>query len=347
MHRKIQWLLGLLAAQLLLAFGLSFTSTSLSAKSADLPLLAADRDKIDRLTIEGPDHAKVVLAREAGSWKLPDAGGFPADGARLKQMLDRLAGIKLGVPVASSSGAQERFKVGDTAFERRLTLGSGDKTLATIYLGTSPGMRQVHARRGDRSEVYAVELTAYELPAKTEDWEDKTVLHVAKDDIQSIEVGGLTVQRTLEAAINSALQNVIPQSAPEAAKAKAPEWHAEGLAAGESLKVDAADKLANQLANLTIDSVLGRDEKPDYGLGQPALTLTLARKNGDHADYRLGKMADGQAYALKVSTRAEYFKLPGYAAQNLLDAAKREALVETKAAASTAAPTPAKNAPPK
>ena len=68
MNRKIQFLIGLLVAQLFLALGLGIASTSLSPTNANVPLLAADKDKVDRLTIEGPDTAKVVLAREAGSW---------------------------------------------------------------------------------------------------------------------------------------------------------------------------------------------------------------------------------------------------------------------------------------
>lgn len=335
MNRKIQFLIGLLVAQLFLALGLGIASTSLSPTNANVPLLAADKDKVDRLTIEGPDSAKVVLAREAGSWKLPDEGGFPADGGRLKQILDHLAGIKLGIPVASSSDSKERFKVSDDAFERRITLGGGGKTLSTIYLGTSPGMRQVHARRGDQNDIYAIDLTTYELPVKAEEWEDKTVLQLSKDDVQSIEVGGLKVRRTLEGAIDATLRSAIPQTGPQAAKAAGPEWHAEGLAGNEKLNAAGADKLVAQLADLTIDSVLGTAEKPEYGIAQPVLTLCLTRKNGEQLEYRMGKMTDGQGYALKVSTHTEYFKLPGYAGQNLMDSAKREALVDAGTAPET------------
>jgi hypothetical protein len=48
-------------------------------------------------------------------------------------------------------------------------------------------------------------------------------------------------------------------------------------------------------------------------------------------------MADGKAYALKVSTQDEYFRVPTYSAQNLLNAAKRDALVKSGSTASASA----------
>ncbi|MBU6484133.1 MAG: DUF4340 domain-containing protein [Betaproteobacteria bacterium] len=310
MKKTISLLGALLVAQLLLAFGLSFTGPRLSARSADKPLFSLAGGDVDRITIEGPDQAKVVLAKVGGAWQLPDEGNFPADKARADALVKTLEGLKEGMPVATTSQALARFKVGDDRFERRITLAGAGKTLATLYFGTSPSMREIHARRSGQRDVYSVAFATYQAPAKAESWEDKAILQIPKKDIEAIDVAGLHIARV--------------SVTPEAAQ---PEWEATGLAKGEALDTKAADKLAGLLADLRIDAVLGKNAKPDYGLDRPVLALSLVKAGGQTIDYALGKEKDGKTYTLKASTRDEYFRLPDYTASPLLDAAKRDKLL--------------------
>jgi hypothetical protein len=348
MKKTILVLAGLLVAQALAAMGLNETGPDLSARTSTTPLLAVDRSKIDHITIEGPDQGKVEIAKVDGSWKLPQENDFPADGQRVTQMLDRMEKLKLGLPVATSSDAEDRFKVSDKTFERRIAFAGDNKNLATIYLGSSPSMREVNARRAGTKGIYAVNLATYDVPVKAESWEDTSLLEFPEKDIQSIAVDNLTLTR--EASPAPAAKGAGTGAAPAAAGAGAgagaatggtaksqPAWQASALGAGESLDSDAADRLATQVANLHFGSVLGKQDEPDYGLAQPALQLTVTRKDGKTVDYTLGKMADGKAYALKVSTQDEYFRVPTYSAQNLLNAAKRDALVKSGSTASASA----------
>ena len=344
MKKTISLLGALLVAQLLLAFGLSFTGPRLSARSADQPLFTLGGSEIDRITIEGPDKAKVVLAKAGGAWQLPDEGNFPADKARVDALVKTLEGLKEGLPVATTSQALARFKVGDDRFERRITLAGAGKTLATLYFGTSPSMREIHARRSGQSDVYSVAFATYQAPAKAGNWEDKTILQVPKKDIAAIDVAGLHIARVVPptptpakagapsstgtsgaaTSATKASSNTVAPAAPEAAQ---PEWSATGLAKGEALATEGADKLAGLLADLRIDAVLGKDAKPDYGLDHPVLALTLVKADGQKIDYALGREKDGKTYILKASTRDEYFRLPDYTASPLLDAAKRDKLL--------------------
>ena len=79
---------------------------------------------------------------------------------------------------------------------------------------------------------------------------------------------------------------------------------------------------------MRIGSVLGTDTKPEYGLEEPELVIGLQHKGGEELEYRLGKHENGNDYVLKASSRPEYFRLPGYAGDALLEAARREQLVE-------------------
>ncbi len=362
MKKTISLLGALLVAQLLLAFGLSFTGPRLSARSADQPLFSLGGSDVDRITIEGPDKAKVVLAKVGGAWQLPGEGNFPADKARANALVKTLEGLKEGMPVATTAQALARFKVGDDRFDRRITLAGAGKTLATLYFGTSPSMREIHARRSGQADVYSVAFATYQAPAKAANWEDKAILQLPKKDIEAIDVAGLHIAREPppppprpprspppppppSAPANAAAPGAVGTSgaatsattasrskvAPVAPEAAQPEWAATGLAKGQALDAEAADKLAGLLAELRIDAVLGKDAKPDYGLDHPVLALSLVKAGGQTIAYALGKEKDGKTYTLKVSTRDEYFRLPVYTASPLLDAAKRDKLLAAPA----------------
>ncbi len=329
MEKHIRLLAVLLGAQVLLALGLSLTGPDLSAQAGNAPLLTLKAGKVDRLTLEGPDKAKVVLAKANGTWRLPESGDFPADRDKIERLLTRLKDLKQGPPVAGTEGAQERFKVSDKRFERRITLGSGADTLATLYLGTSPGMRQAHAREAKQKTVYAVALPTYDVPVKPEEWEDKTVLQIPKQEITAIDVSGLRVERVTKTEKQEAVKNREEKS--EAGKPAEATWRVAGHTK-KSLKPEAADKLAGLLADLRIGAVLGQAEQPAYGLKKPQLTLSVSRKNGKTVTYRLGKITGKEEYVLKASTRAEYFRLPSYTAEPLIEATKRDTLLGTRPA---------------
>lgn len=324
MQKMIRYLGVLLAAQLLLAIAMSHTGPDLVARRPDTPLFDLAGRSIDRIVIDGPDRKQLVLARQGADWVLPGTGNFPADRSKVDQLLERLEGLKHGLAVATTSGARQRFKVSDKDFERRIRLAQGDSTLATLYFGTSPGLRQVHARSSDDSAVYTTQFGIYDAPVSAADWEDKGVLHTPRDTITSIALAGLTLQREPDAATAGKPQTDRPADKPQTPPAT--HWGASGLAEGETVNQAGANALAGQLAGLNIAAVLGREAKPDYGLDKPALTLTLTRDGGSTAEYRIGK--HDKDFVLKSSTRPEYFRLVASVADDLVKAAGRDRLVQ-------------------
>lgn len=177
MNRTIRLLALLLGVQLLLALGLHFTGPDLAAGAAQTPLLSFDRERVDRAA-EGTDQTRVTLAKRDGAWTLPELDGFPADATRVAQLLARLAELQGGLPVATSAAAQPRFRVGADDFERRVTLFAGDDKLAALYLGSSPGMGQIHARADGSDRIQVVELAAFDIPVQTDDWIDRMLVQI-------------------------------------------------------------------------------------------------------------------------------------------------------------------------
>jgi hypothetical protein len=327
MQKTIGLLAVLLAAQLALAVGMSLTGPELKAQQPDTPLLDLGEQTVDKITIEGSDNQKIAIVRKGQGWVLPAIGNFPADQSKVERLLEQLQGLKRGPAVATTEGALERFKVSDQDFERRLTLARDDETLATLYFGTSPGMRQVHARTSEDDAVYTARFGLYDAPVKAADWEDKAVLKIPADQIESISLAELTLRRANQSQnqSNSKGESASMDDAGEASDQTA--WTAEPLEDDATVNQEKADGLARKLADLTVGSVLGREARPEYGLETPALTLTVKREDGKTIEYRLGKHDEGDDYVLKVSSRPEYFRVPGYTAKPLIEAVDREHLL--------------------
>jgi hypothetical protein len=321
MPKTLRWLGELLAVQILMAVGLNLSALYPVTQPVAAPLVELEQNQINRIVLEGPDHSKVTLVKEGANWLLPDLGQFPADSNRVNTMLEKITSSKTGPPIATTAGAKARFEVDDETFERRITLAENDKPLATLYVGSSPGLRRSYVRTGGNDGIFALELAAYDVPVQLADWEDKTVLHLAKNDITALEVAGLRIEQAAQPA--------------SASPGKQTTWEAKGLEAGRQLqlKSDAVDKVIQLLTDLSFEKVLGRDPSQEYGLERPLLTITLTRKPGDTLTYLLGKNPKNNDYTLKVSNRPEYFRLPSYRATALLEAADRKQLLNTTSAA--------------
>jgi len=324
--RIIAFLGVLLGVQLLLAVALHLGERGLApAATASAPLAAFDPAAVTRVRIEAPAGEPVVLEQAGGEWRLPALGGFPADGGKIERLLERLAAIERGQPIATSKQALQRFELTADNFQRRLLLEGEDGTLAELLLGTSPGMGRVHARTPADEAVYSIELELFRVPGDRDDWVDKTLLALPAADIEAIEVAGLRLERAEPAAAGDARQQTEDAAEGEPAT---PPWRATaGLGAGESLADGAAEALVEALGSLRFDAVLGEQAQADWGLENPALTLSVVRADAGRREYRLGEIAGEDAYALALSDHGQHFRLAAYQASRLLGSASREALV--------------------
>lgn len=314
MNRRIIYVLAvLLGAQVLLGAALHFWPQGGGGGARpELPVADAGLDRIEIATAD----STLKLVRQDGQWRLPEYFGMPASADGVKLLLDRLGKLEGGTPVATSQEARQRFKVEDGRFERRVRLYRGDTVLATVYIGTPGSRNRSHLRVEGQDAIFEEAFATYDLRVDAVGWLDKGLLKLTRDDIASIQTGGLILKANAPAPATEA-------SAPAQPAAT---WQAEGLAPGQSLKPAGADRLAEQLVNLSFDGVLGSETQPDFNLSAPVLSLSVARKSGAAREYRLSKLIKEDAYALQVSDRKEVFKLLPYQAQPLIDAARPEQL---------------------
>lgn len=304
MKKWISILSGLLVVQLVLAMAINLTGEDYGVFLAEERLLAFEQQAVDGLRIEGGTDS-VVLKKQGGQWSLPESGDFPASQGSVEGLLDKLATLEKGWPVATTGGAARHFKVAEGQFEQKLVLLSGDDVQATLYVGSSPGFRKVHVRSGDEDEVYAAAFNAWEANAKTDDWIDKSILKLNESDVEHVEMPAATLQR------------------------KEDQLQVIGLEAQEQTDEKAVRSLIGKLTGLRIQSLLGTEAKPEYRQDEPVLDIEVARKGSDMLSYHFSKPKEGAYFVLKRSDLDHYFKVAESTVKPILDTA-REKLVQAK-----------------
>ena len=143
-------------------------------------------DQINRITLRDAEGTETVIVRNSG----PDAwvaDELPVDVDRVNTLLNALTTQDPGYPIATSEAAIKRFRVGPDAFERELILES-DAGEDTVYLGSSPSFRNIHASRDGETRVFVLELNSYDAPAGIDQWLDQTLL--AQRQVAELRVAG-------------------------------------------------------------------------------------------------------------------------------------------------------------
>lgn len=296
----------LLLLQLLAALILGLGGKDMEPAGTQGPLLAFDRDQVTGIRIHVPEDEDVLLAKTDEGWVIRALSDLPAAQSKVNDLLSKLGDLEKGLPVATSEPALKRFKVADHNFERKLTLEGGDSTLATLYLGDSPGFRRLFVRANGDDAVYEAQIGLFDAPDKPDAWSDRTLLYLNKDNVQGLTIGGLTLER------------------------KDDGWRVADLAAGEEQDPDAVEDLIRMLTSIDFVGVLGADAESAIGQEVPPLEIEAVLKSGETIGYRIAKLARDNDYLLEASNRPQRFKLAAYAAEELTGIARADLLQETE-----------------
>lgn len=178
---KLQHALGgLLAFQILLAGGLFAHHRQQQAQlTQQSSILSFDKASVDKVEL-ADKGGKVVLAKSADGWTIPDYSGLPVDSEKLEELLADLSNLKGGWPVSTTADSHDQFEVSEKKFLKTVKLFSKDKPVAELFLGTSPGLRTTHVRNAKDKNVYSVTLSSMDMPVVNDQWFDRSLLK-AKD----------------------------------------------------------------------------------------------------------------------------------------------------------------------
>lgn len=281
------------------------------------PLLKIAAAEINELILEDAEGQSLLLKKDKEQWQLPALDSFPADTVRVRELIERLAGLQRGWPEATTAEAATRFKVAADRFERKLTVRKEGDAPAVLYFGSSPGLRKIYFRVDGDSEIHALALGQHDLEARADAWIDTRVLHLKPEHVLRVDLPGVQLVRQGEG-----LQPA-------------------DLTANEEIVKDGRDALVKRLTTLAITSVLGKESKPEYGLDAPALRYTLELEGGGTIEYIFGQppkteakepgeqAAEPESYVVKVSNRDQLFRVEGWQV-DAIRKANRATLVRSK-----------------
>ncbi|WP_428240189.1 DUF4340 domain-containing protein [Gynuella sp.] len=276
--KKFQtWLAALLVVQIALAGGLFWNSQNRHSGNQPQQLLSFQSKEIDKAVISGEDK-NVTLKKASGEWQLAD-NSLPADSQKIIEQLSKLEKLKTGWPVATTKSSHERFEVAKDKFQRHIELFKGDQKVAELYLGSSPGFKQINIRRPDDDKVYSAALTSYEFPVDDEGWLDRSLL--AASDVSGIKGSDYALTK------------------------KDKQWQLTEKDGQSTEPADSqkANDLATALSNLKVLSILqNKDEAPD----QPTAELTVSSGDTQWV-YRFSQRNDN--YYVSRNDRDAVFKI--------------------------------------
>ncbi len=320
MARQSQILAIVLVLQISLAAILFLTDTDSGAFVSNEKLLELKFDALDKIVIEEAGNQTLVLQKQDKNWKLPGYFDFPASQEKLDRVFGKLFDTNVGWPVATTESAEKRFKVAEKEFERKLAFSSANAA-ETVYLGTSPGFKKIHARIDGENAIYGIDFSAYQASTKPIDWADQNILHVPRAEIEAIEIAGLSLNRAEDRFVIT------------------------GLADGEEAVESEVQSLVASVSTIGFQEVLGKSVDPSYQLDPPVLDLTVVKKGGERIGYRYGKLKDQEDFVLKPSNSEYYFKVAKYNLERL-QGINRSKLVKAATPTTEAEKGPAESADP-
>ncbi len=342
-------LAGLLAVQVGL-FGLTWlTRGDNAAYEAREPLVEMAASDISRIEIsDGSDDATpaVVIAKaektgttaqtdaadsaaaDAGPrWVVANQHDYPAVATKAVELVEKLAGLKRGWPVAESSSAHARFKVAADDFEKRITVADSDGNGRTIFIGTSPVFRRVHARLEGENAVYTVPFSAFDADAAVRNWLGKDGLKLTKSDITSVSSAGLTITRRNsggDAKADNAGATGNADAATNSAGDGAPDEPAWTVTLAGGADAGAVDALklgtfAERFADLSYEGIAGPGAKAGELIGTPDAQFSVETAAGDVITYQI-KTQPAPAPALVYASSDPFvFETDAAAIEPLLD----------------------------
>ena len=304
MNRNLVALAGLALVQAILAAAI-FWASAKPAGAPPGPLFGEQLKPADvtAFTVTNSDGESIHLAKQDGSWVLPDADGYHAKADTIESFLKKLSALDTKTLVARNPSSYKRLKVAENDYVRRVDLELADGSKRALYLGSSPRVSALHIRAAKQPGVYLTqELTSADARTSATSWIDTSYLDLSQDELV-----GLTIENE---------HGTLSFNKDDQGK-----WQLQGLAEGETLKESKITTLIRHLTPLRMKEPLGKTAKDSYTFDHPSATLTLTTRStakagdssnsGDGSADSGGETASGPAevethtYTIEVGAKLE------------------------------------------
>ena len=323
MTRRNQILAGVLLLQLVLAAWMFWPRKATTGGAGKSLFPGIEADRIVKLTVRDGQGESVELARRTNGWVLSAADDYPCTQDNVSSFLAKLLALKTDRIVTQTNSSHKQLKVADGAFERLVEFELSDGTNHKLYLGTSAGTQSSHLRADAANEVYLSQgLSAWDVGALATSWVDASYLSIPQDQVVAL---------TLENA-DGRLQFT---------RISTDTWTLQGLGAAEKLDQNQVLSTISRATSVSMDKPLGKQDKPEYGLGKPSAVVTLQTQGDQGKTYTLSVGAKDEkdsSYVVKSSESAYYVRVSEWAVKDLVERARSGVLEQPPTPEPTAAP---------
>jgi len=275
----VRALAGLLVVQALLALWTWWPSDR--SDLVPRPLLDLEAEQIDALAIarrpaEGEEPDWLRLERTDGGWVIASEMGYPADPARVEQLLDRLLGMRVRSPIATTAPSHNALSVGEQEYGRRVRIEAGDRE-RELVVGAARS-DSVNVRFADETDVYlASGVSEFSLSDTPSSYWSRDYVSTSTDEIESFVVenqhGRITASRTDDG------------------------WRI-AEADGREADLRAVEDFLDEVGTLRLAEPVSPAVRPEHGLdGSTRIAWTLAADDQTvGGGYVVGRVEGGHAY---------------------------------------------------
>lgn len=280
MTKNIKILAGVLIFQVGLFALLATRSEKSGVFEQKEPLLSTSMEKVTKISIEDADKKTLNLTKVDGVWQLPDRFQFPVSPDKIKDVLKNFSEIKRSWPVGKTMISAKQFEVSDDKFERRITFFEGDKKLQTLYIGSSPSFRKVHARIDAEELTYSVGFNTFDIPATPLDWLNKKIYELERSKLASVSLPLVSL------------------------KNEAGEFKLSDLKSNEDTDTAKTNALVASLLNPMFEDILSPTDNADLK-GTPVLTYALTKDDQQAVEFAFFESKQSVAAVSKTDAKPE------------------------------------------
>jgi hypothetical protein len=244
-----------------------------------------DAESIQELRVTA-EKESALLRKNEGTWQMVEPTQAAVDDFEVSGLTNNLTGLEYGRIVEENAADLSTYGLADPRFIVAYKTTSGDSGEIHIGERTATGSDLYAVKAGEKRVFLIPSYHESSFNKKPFDLRDKRVVHVKREDIDSVQVSGAV-------EINAARSNN--------------EWR---LTAPLEARADysAVEGLVSRVANANMATLveeapsgsLAADVLAKYGLDKPSVTVTVGAGSAK-ATLALGKEENGAIYARDLS----------------------------------------------
>jgi hypothetical protein len=259
-----------------------------------------DRAKVQSITLAPQGAEEIRLVKEKDGWRMKIPADVAADGAQVDSLLSSLDTLQAEEVVTETPAALAEYGLDKPKNTVSVAL-EGTKAPLVLAVGAkTPDGGALYAKTPDRARVFTIASHLEgSLDKKPFDLRDREILHVKRDAVRSLDVGG-------------------PEGSYALSRTEGGDWALTQPVATQAGRWS-VDALLGSLESLRMDSVADespKDLKP-FGLDKPVRTVTLGLSDGTRKTLEIGAATADKKYNARVSDRPLVAVIPGAVADEL------------------------------